>query len=262
MELILIFFLNTAFERHAQSARAVGLAHALTASCRSIDAIRVNPAWLSFVTQNHAAAGYERALGGIEGLHNIALGYARPLFWGGFGIQLSEFGFSEQKEQAVTIAYGSSFNETFSFGLASDLYIIDNERTGQTYAFGLSFGLLGRIYKKWSLGVYGHNLNRPQFGLSDEGELPAELKAGLSYEPFEDILSEIDLSMKDDDMRVHLGAEFRLFGLLYLRSGIKTNPSVVAAGTGIVYKFISFDYAAEFVPDLPLSHTATLGFTF
>ncbi|MBE0433946.1 hypothetical protein IBX73_10850 [candidate division WOR-3 bacterium] len=262
MELILIFFLNTAFERHAQSARATGLAHALTASCYGIDAIRLNPAWLSSLTQNRAAVGYERALGGIEGLHNITLGYARPLFWGGAGIQLSEFGFSEQKEQAVTIAYGSGFNETFSFGLAGDVYIIDNERTGQTYAFGLNFGLLGRIYKKWSLGVYGHNLNRPQFGLYDDGQLPAELKAGLSYEPFEGILSEIDFSMKDDDMRVHLGAEFRLFELLYLRSGIKTNPLVVAAGTGIAYKFLSFDYAAEFVPELPLSHTITLGFTF
>lgn len=262
MELLFLLFINTAFERHAQSARAVGLAHALTASCQGIDAIRLNPAWLPLIDQNRAAVGYERTLGGIEGLHNIMLGYARPLFHGGFGIQLSEFGFSEQKEQAVTIAYGSSFNEMFSFGLSGDAYIIDNERLGRAYAFGLNFGLLGRIYKKWSLGVHGHNINRPQFGLYDDGQLPAELKAGLAYEPFEGILSEIDLSMKDDELRVHLAAEFLLFNMLYLRSGIKTNPVTVGAGTGIGYRFLSFDYAAEFVPDLPLSHTVTLSFTF
>jgi len=262
MPLILIFFLNTAFERHAQSAQAAGLGHAFTAACFGVDAVRFNPAALSLLDQNYATAGYERTFSGIEGLHNIALGYARPFFWGGIGMQLSEFGFSEQKEQAVTLAYGSSFNESFKFGFGADLYIIDNERTGRTYAYGLNFGLLGKIYKKWSLGVYGHNLNRPQFDSYEQGELPPELKAGLSYEPFEGILSEIDFSMKDDDMRVHLAAEFELFGVLHLRSGIKTNPFVVAAGTGIVHKFLSFDYAAEFIPELPVSHTATIGFRF
>ena len=262
MELILIFFLNTSFERHAQSARAIGLGHALTASCYGVDAIRFEPAALGLVNQNFVTVGYERPLGGIEGLHNICLGYARPLLWGGCGVQLSEFGFSEQKEQSVTLAYGAGFNESFKFGFGADVYIVDNARTGRSYAYGLNFGLLGILYKKWSLAVYGHNLNGPRFGTEDYSEMPPELTAGLSYVPFEGILSEIDLSMKDDDMRMHVATEFRLFDVLYLRSGVITNPFVVAAGTGIVYRFLSFDYAAEFVPELPVSHTATIGFTF
>ncbi|UCD20145.1 MAG: hypothetical protein JSU64_03135, partial [candidate division WOR-3 bacterium] len=228
--LILFFFLNGAFERHVQSAQAIGLGHAFTAACYGTDAVRFNPAALSMIDENYLSAGYERPFGGIEGLHNIAVGYARPLLWGGIGIQLSEFGFSEQKEQAITLAYGSSFSETFKFGLGADVYIIDNARTGRAYAYGLNAGLLGRIYKKWSLGVYGHNLNRPQFGSYEDGELLPELRAGLAYEPFDGILSEIDFSMKDDDMRIHLAAEFELFRILHLRSGIKTNPFVIAAG--------------------------------
>ena len=217
---------------------------------------------MSLVYQNTLAAGYERTFGGIEGLHNIALGYARPLLWGGFGIQLSEFGFSEQKEQAVTFAYGASFNESFKFGLSGDLYIIDNERIGRHYAYGLNFGLLGKLYKKWSLGVYGHNLNRPQFGSDEQGQLPAELKAGLSYEPFDGILSEVDFSLKNDAMRVHFAGQFELFDLFLLRTGVKTEPLVFAAGAGIVHNFIRFDYAAEFIPELPLSHSATISFVF
>ncbi len=260
--LVVLVLLNGAFERHAQSARATALSHAFTASCFGADAVRFNPAALALLAQNHLSVGYERTFGGIEGLHNINLGYARPLFSGGLGIQLSEFGFSEQKEQAVSLAYGLGLNESFKFGIGGDLYIIDNSRTGRSYAYGLNFGLLGKLYKKWSLGVYGHNINGPQFGSEERGELPAELKAGLAYEPFEGILSEIDFSMKDDDMRIHLASEFKLFNLLYLRSGVKTNPLVFAAGTGIVHRFISFDYAAEFIPELPLSHTVTIGFTF
>ena len=260
--LILLILLNGAFERHAQSAQANALAHAFTAACEGVDAIRFNPAALSLVRQNYLAVGYERTFSGIEGLHNITLGFARPLLWGALGIQLSEFGFSEQKEQAITLSYGSSFNESFKFGLGGDVYIIDNERTGRNYAFGVNFGLLGKLYKKWSMGVFAHNLNRPKFGSDEQSELPAELRAGLSYEPFEGILSEVDFSMKDDDLRIHIAAEFELFDLLYLRSGVKTNPMVVAAGAGIVYKFIRFDYSSEFIPDLPLSHSATISFVF
>jgi hypothetical protein len=260
--LILIVFMNGAFERHAQSAQATALAHAFTAACMNVDAIRFNPAALSLVNRNYLAAGYERAFSGIEGLHNITLGYARPLLWGGMGIQLSEFGFSEQKEQAVTLAYGMGFNESFKFGLGGDVYIIDNERTGRSYALGLNFGLLGKLYRKWSMGVFAHNLNRPKFGSDEYAELPPEIKAGFAYEPFEGILSEIDFSMKDDDMRIHFAGEFKLFDMLYLRTGVITNPMVIAGGAGIAYKFIRFDYAAEFIPELPLSHSATISFVF
>ena len=260
--LLILVFLNGAFERHAQSAQAIALAHAFTAASENIEAIRFNPAALSLVQQNHLAVAYERTFSGIEGLHNIALAYTRPLFWGGLGIQLSEFGFSEQKEQAITLAYGASFNESFNFGLSSDVYVIENERTGRSYAFGVNFGLLGKLYRKWSMGVVASNLNRPRFGSDEYAELSPEIKAGLSYEPFEGILSEVDFSIKDDDLRIHVAAEFELFDLLYLRTGVKTNPMVVAGGAGIVYKFLQFDYAAELIPELPLSHSATISFTF
>ncbi|UCG30850.1 MAG: hypothetical protein JSV53_02960 [candidate division WOR-3 bacterium] len=260
--LVILVLLNGAFERHAYSARATALGHAFTASCYGVDAVRFNPAALSLTGRNYLSVGYERTFSGIEGLHNITLGYTRPLFFGGVGIQLSEFGFSEQKEQALSLAYGLGFNESFKFGVGGDLYIIDNSRTGRSYAYGLNVGLLGKLYKKWSLGVYGHNINGPQFGSDEWGELPAELKAGLAYEPFDGVLSEIDFSIRDDDMRVHLAAEFELFGLLFLRSGVKTSPLVIAGGVGIVHRFISFDYAAEYIPELPLSHTVTIGFIF
>jgi hypothetical protein len=259
---LVIFFLNNAFERHAQSAQAIALAHAFTAACDGVDAIRFNPAALSLVDQNYLALGYERTFAGIEGLHNITLGYTRPAFWGGLGIQLSEFGFSEQKEQAITVAYGSGFNESFKFGVSGDIYVIDNERTGRSYALGVNFGLLGKLYRKWSLGVFLQNINRPAFGSEEYTELPAEIKAGIAYEPFEGILSEVDFSIKDDAIRMHFAGEFQLFDMLYLRSGVKSNPMVVAGGAGIVYKFIHFDYSAEFIPELPLSHTATIGFAF
>jgi hypothetical protein len=262
VSILLILFFNNAFERYIVSAHAAALGNAYTASALDIDAIRFNPADLSFVQKNHFAVGYEYTLSGLEGLHNISLGYARPLFIGGVGVQLSEFGFSEQKEQAITFAYGLKLSKDFKFGLGTDIYVINNRRTGNAFSYSLNIGFLGALYKRWYLGIYGHNLNQPQFGNTEYGKLPYELRAGLGYTPFNDILSEVDLSMYGDQLRIHLAGEFTLFDIAHLRTGLKTNPAVVSAGLGIVYKFIELDYAIEYVPELPLNHGVTLEFEF
>lgn len=262
MVFIFFLFLNQAFERYAGSAHAAALAHAFTAQADGVDAIRFNPAALSALNQNQVLTGYEYVLSGIEGLHNITIGFARPFAFGAFGIQLSEFGFSEQKEQALTLAYGLSLSKDLKLGIGGDLYFINNRRTGHGLSYGLNVGFIGTIYKKWTLGVFGHNLNQPQFGSGEEGGLPADLRAGLAYEPFEGITSEIDFSMVGDNLRIHMAGEFRLFDIIFLRAGTKTNPSVVSGGLGVVYKFMKIDYAAEHIPELPLTHSLTLKFKF
>ncbi|MGB3341867.1 MAG: hypothetical protein WBB37_10350 [bacterium] len=262
INIILILFLNQAFERYSGSAQTAALAQASTASVLYVDAIRFNPAALAIIQKNQLAAGYEYVLSGVEGLHNVNIGFARPFFNGGLGLQMSEFGFSEQKEQALTLAYGLNLSKDFMFGMSSDLYFISNERTGTAFSYGINFGLLGTVYKKWSLGAYVHNLNQPSFSTAEDSKLPYELRAGLAYRPFDDILSEIDVSMCEDEYRIHSAGAFVIFNMLALRFGIKTNPTVVSTGTGILHKFIEIDYAVEYVPDLPLTHNVSTKFTF
>jgi hypothetical protein len=262
INIILILFLNQAFERYCGSAATAALAQAATASALYVDAIRFNPAGLAIIEKNQLAAGYEYILAGVEGLHNINIGFARPFLKGGLGFQLSEFGFSEQKEQAMTLAYGLDLSPDLKFGMSSDLYFINNERTGTAFSYGVNFGVLGTVYKKWSLGADVHNLNQPSFSSTDDSELPYELRAGLAYRPFNDVLSEIDVSVCEDEYRIHTAGSFELFNMLTLRFGIKTNPSVVSAGTGIMHKFIEIDYAVEYLPDLPLTHNVSTKFTF
>jgi hypothetical protein len=262
INIILVIFLNQAFERYAVSAQNTALAQAATASAMHVDAVRFNPAALALLQQNHVSAGYEYVLSGIEGLHNINIGFARPFFKGGIGLELSEFGFTEQKEQAVTLGYGLNLTDDFKFGMSSDLYIIDNARTGTSFSYGLNFGLLGTLYKKWMLGAFVHNINQPAFSTTEQGKLPYEIRAGFAYRPFQDILSEIDISMCEDEYRVHTAACFTVFEALALRFGVKTNPTVISTGTGIAHKFIEIDYAVEYLPDLPLTHNVSTKFSF
>lgn len=262
VNILLVLFLNQAFERYSVSARASALAHALTTQPMGVDAVRCNPAMLPYLASSHLSAGYEYFMSGLEGLHNYHLGFARPLLIGGIGVAMSEFGFSEQKEQALTLAYGVRLSKDLCFGAGSDVYLINNARTGTKFAYGLNAGFLASVYRKWWLGVYGHNLNKPRFENSDYGVLPYELRAGLGYQPFADILSCLEMSLNDDDIRVHMASEFIVFKVMYVRAGVKTNPTVICAGTGITIKFISTDYAIEYVPELPLTHSVTLNLMF
>ena len=262
VNLLLILCLSQAFERYSVSARATALAQAVTAQAYGLDGVRSNPAMLSLLEHNHLSAGYEYFLSGLEGLHNIHAGFARPFLIGGIGVSLSEFGFSEQKEQAITCAYGVKLSRDFSFGVGSDIYLINNARTGTSFSYGVNVGFLGNVYKKWWLGVYAHNLNRPRFEDSDYGVLPYELRAGLGYQPFSDILSLAEVSLVDEEMRVHVASEFNVLKISQLRAGVTTNPTVISAGLGIRIKFITTDYAVEYVPELPLSHSVTINLTF
>lgn len=262
MNILLLLCLHQAFERYSVSARATALAHALTAMPRGVEAARFNPAMLSFIETSHLSAGYEYFMGGLEGLHNIDLGFARPFFIGGIGITMSEFGFSEQKEQAITLACGVRLSKDLCFGAGSDAYLINNARTGTRISYGLNVAFLASVYKKWWLGVYGHNLNKPRFENSDYGVLPYELRAGLGYQPFADILSCLEMSLAGDDIRVHMGSEFSVFSIMLLRAGVKTDPTVISGGLGIAIEFISTDYAVEYVPELPLTHSVTVNLTF
>jgi len=262
VSILLILCLNQAFERYSVSARATALAHAITTQACGLDAVRFNPALLSHLQASHLGAGYEHFMSGLEGLHNIHVGFARPFLIGGIGVHLSEFGFSEQKEQAITCSYGIKLSKDFSLGVGNDVYLINNARTGTSFSYGINVAFLASVYKKWWLGVYGHNLNKPRFSDSDYGVLPYELRAGLGYHPFSDILSMAEISLIDDDMRIHLASEFNVLKIVQLRAGVKTNPTVVSGGLGIRITLITTDYAIEYVPELPLTHSITISMTF
>ncbi|MCX7995136.1 MAG: hypothetical protein N3A65_05135 [candidate division WOR-3 bacterium] len=262
MTFTLILSLINVFERYPVSGHNQSLSFACVATAQGIDALRINPAALALLNKNIVAFGYEYTFSHLEGLQNIFTGFARPLFSGGASLGLSQFGFEEQKEQGFTAGYGIGLSKDFYLGASFDLYIIQNKRTGTGISYGLNLGMLGNLSKKWFLGIYGHNLNQPQFGNSETGTIPASLQAGLGYKPFEDILSEIDLSISEHMVRLHVAGAFSIENFLSLRTGFKTSPNSLSGGAGIMYKNIRIDYACEYTVDLPLSHTIFLSFEF
>lgn len=262
MGIILTFFIIQAFERYQVSAHNQALSGAFVATTQGIDALRINPAALGLLKKNEVGISYEYTFSHIEGLQNVFLGFARPLFYGGLGIGLSQFGFEEQKEQGCTAGYSIGLSKEFYIGGSVDFYMVQNKRTGTGISFGLNLGMLGVLAKKWYLGFFGHNLNQPQFGNSEAGILPSTLQAGIGYKPFEDISSEIDLFIKEQNISLRTSGELMIMDFLTLRTGLKTNPNSFSAGLGFLYKNIKIDYACEYFVDLPLNHIISLNLEF
>lgn len=258
----MVLYLLGIYERYPLSAHNQAISFACVATAQGIDALRVNPASLALFNKNAIGIGYEYTFSHIEGLQNIFFGFAKPLFSGGFGLGMSQFGFEEQREQGMTIGYSIPLSRELYAGASADIYLIQNKRTGTGIAYGLNLGMLGVLSKKWHLGIFGHNLNQVQFGNFEIGILPPELQTGIGYKPFDDIGSEIDLSISDGNIRLHTGGEFLIMDILWLRTGFQTNPNSLSGGLGIVYKDIKIDYACEYLVDLPLHHAVSLCFTF
>ncbi|MGQ9465559.1 MAG: hypothetical protein ACUVQ3_08720 [bacterium] len=262
MDLILSFFLFQAFERYAVSAHGQALGFACVATVSDFDALRINPSALALVNKNIAGISYEYTFSHIEGLHNIYVGFARQVFYGGLGIGISEFGFGEQKEQALTAAYSTKLTKEFFVAAGTDIYLIQNKRTGTGLAYGLNIGLLGNLSRKWFLGAYGHNLNSPQFSSAEEGILPFLLQAGIGYKPFADISSEIDLSIVDNNIRLHTGGEFAIMDFFHICAGMQTNPNTISFGFAVFYRAIKINYGCSYLADLPLNHIISINAQF
>ena len=86
------------------------------------------------------------------------------------------------------------------------------------------------------------NLNNPQIGL-DEEELNKRLLAGVSYRPYDGVVTTFEFANQlGQDVQYHGGAELTVVPGFALRAGIVTNPEKLTAGFGYALRGFSLDY--------------------
>lgn len=256
-------FAFAAFEDFSFSSKSNGMADAYTSLANDLSSIRFNPAGLARLERLEGGVDYRRFWSGIEGLHNITAGIVLPISAGRFGtgLSLQEIGFELQREHSLVLAFGRVLSQELAFGINLIGYHIFNSRFGNGYTYGIDCGFQARVYRKWTMGVYGHNLNQPKISNEPEGDLGSFLRAGIGYQPFPGINSALDLSLAHnaemsafDEVRVALGSEFEILPPILLRVGVQNEPARLCGGLGVKFKFLRFDYSFVFQPELPLHH--------
>jgi len=266
-----------AFADVGYGARPVGMGGAYTALASDPYGVLFNPACLPDVrgwqvsTQvakqfglipymlSAGAKGFgSRAGAGIAGLASGDDAWRETTVLASFGWKLGNPDHSMHRMAlGVTLKY-----RTVSFGDNADGGE-DRIRGGAT-GFGLDFGLRWKLSSRWTLGMLLRDpWNRVRYdnrtrGVGYDESVPAALIIGTAYLPRPNLVFAFDADKAVDREapdRFLAGAEWHLFGLFFLRSGMSQSLGVEPnrkwnAGLGIQYFHktagVRFDFAYQF----------------
>ena len=238
-----------AFEDWQVGIRGNALAGAYTAVADDIEAIQWNPAGLSDINGWQASV-YGKRLWGIRGLVNGTASIARSWGrWGSAGLSLQQVGSDWEKDQALSLAHGLALQKQLSFGYGINLYRLWQDRFGSAVTAGIDIGLLAKIYRKWRIGCFGHNLNHPSLGTLSQYDLPSWMEVGVAYEPYSGVLGAAGATKEVGRItRYKFGSEFAIVQeRLKLRAGVlnEGNLTLYTLGFGVQALGVSVNYAFE-----------------
>lgn len=271
VQIIILFLLvnkGLAIYEDLQSGpRVEGMANAFTAVANDNSAIQFNPAGLSQIKNLSVSSFYKLLFGGLGvNLHHIYVSAVSPLknAPGTLGFSIQEIGISMHSERVLTLSHGLELVKDIAFGYNLRGYQLYQKNFGSGFTFGLDIGMLSRIYKRWQVGFYVHNINKPRLGAVEKTELPQLLNFGVAYMPTYGIISAFDISKEPGKpTRIMAGQEFEIIeNYLTIRAGIQTEPIRFAFGVRTGLQNIMVDYALTTHSELPLTHNFGLQYNF
>lgn len=246
------------FERTVVNPRGLGMGESAVAVPDMQSAAFLNPAQLAGASRLSLGTSYVQPFGNdFQDFFYLGGGVPVNTRYGNFG-----FGFSTSKvelldvdllkETQLTVAHGVTLFEdmhsTIDAGWSLSMYNVEAGQTvndidpGEATAFGVDFGLLVTLHERTRLGFQVKNLNNPQIG-EDEEELSRRLVGGVSYEPYDGVITTFEIENDlYEEVQYHGGMEFELITGFRLRAGVVTNPNKVTGGFGYTFDRFSLQY--------------------
>ena len=218
----------------------------------------LNPAHLVGVEGASLGAAYVRPFR-LDYTNFYYLGGALPVNsrWGNFGFGLSNFQVEFQdvdllRETQLSLAHGVNLfrdmHSSVDFGWSLSMYNVhlgsteDETDPGSATTVGVDVGMLMTLHERTRLGFQIKNLNNPDIGF-DEEELARRLVAGVSYEPYDGVITTFEIENElDHEVQYHGGMEFFVVEEFALRAGVVTNPNKVTGGFGYSFNPFSLQY--------------------
>ena len=217
-----------------------------------------NPGQLAENPLGGVAASYVRPFGlSYTDYYFVGVGLRSAEKRGGFGLGFSQFKVQYddvdlQDETRVGLSYGhrlyGDMHSTIDVGLTMNWYHVKQGETvtgvdpGNDSCLGFDLGFLFTLHKRTRLGFLVKNLNNPNIGV-DEEELPQQLAAGLSYEPYTGVITTFEVDNElGRNTQYKGGAEMVIFPGFALRAGVITNPNKVTMGFGIDVERVVINY--------------------
>ncbi|MBC8383699.1 MAG: hypothetical protein H8E22_07875 [Candidatus Cloacimonetes bacterium] len=268
---------SNVFVNYQPSARARGMSGAFIASCNDPNAIFYNPGALASAEQG-ISLGYAQLFNNsFQILMSGALAYRLPRIGTiSLGMQAMDVefeGYKLQQEGTYSIAHSflliGDVHSKLYVGYGVNLYFLKFGETvggidpGNQTTYGVNLGALATLHQRTHIAFAVKNLNNPSMGSDQTFDLPQHLALGIAYEPYDGVITEIDLSQKlGEETKIQAGIEFEVIDNFWLRTGASTYPNSISGGFGILFKGVKIDYGFSSHPVLPLTHQFSLGYQF
>ena len=268
---------SNVFVNYQPSARARGMSGAFIASCNDPNAIFYNPGALASAEQG-ISLGYAQLFNNsFQILMSGALAYRLPRIGTiSLGMQAMDVefeGYKLQQEGTYSIAHSflliGDVHSKLYVGYGVNLYFLKFGETvggidpGNQTTYGVNLGALATLHQRTHIAFAVKNLNNPSMGSDQTFDLPQHLALGIAYEPYDGVITEIDLSQKlGEETKIQAGIEFEVIDNFWLRTGASTYPNSISGGFGILLRGIKVDYGFSSHPVLPLTHQFSLGYQF
>jgi len=225
----------TAFEDIGVGARPLGMGNAFCGIVDDVNAFLYNPSGLTQLERMQVSAMYASLYPGLSdgsGIVNNFIAIAYPSMMGTIGFSWFNLNVNSDPERAKAtytentyILSYARYLEFISTGISLRFH---SKEYGESYWTGINpafasgrsaFGIgidLSALYKtrdqRLSIGLMLSDINQPDLHLETGSPVPVTLRAGAGYKilsvwTFEDIVADLDFTLRDGDIKFHTGIE-------------------------------------------------------
>lgn len=272
LALIQATLLLAVFDDYVPSARARGFGGAYTGVADDVNSLFYNPAGLTNV-KLEAQVGFSNLYNQrFSEFKTAAVGVELPKKLGtlALGARMFDVNFDDElllSEQVWSAAHGfnlqSDIHSQISVGYTVNLYRLQMADEETDTAVGVDLGASAFLHGRTKFGFSVTNLNQAVMGDANQNQLPSKLALGISYIPYENVITSIEVK-KDFAKETEFmgGVEIRPFEPLAVRFGVHSNPATWNAGVGLNVKGVQLDLSYTAHAVLPGTIYGNLGYKF
>ena len=227
-------------------------------------AVHHNQAAMAFIEESGVGVGYQNRFLVKELAVKGLVGAFKTKF-GTFGVNVSQFGYSQYNENKFGLGYAMKLSPNLSAGIQFNYqYFSFSESTyGSAGVLTTEFGVLGKLTDELTIGAHIYNLNYAKIADYDDEHLPMIFRLGAGYEFSEKFVTNLEVEKGlETDANVKIGAEYKIVEQIAIRGGINTYPFSNSFGFGFNHKGLQLDIAAAYQSTLGYSPQASLQFNF
>ncbi len=234
-----------------QGSRSAGLAD-VSSTLSSIDALFNNFSNVSLGTDKFGVMMASQRRFSLSELTNSQIGVLKKFGDNNaFGVSLNSYGFSEYREQKLSLSYARRLLEKLSISVNFDYNQLIISENGQKSFFTYGIGLSGKINDKMGYAAYVFNFENSSIGLQSESNAYIHLGFYNCVTDKLKIYTEVEKYIEESP-NLKVGLEYSPIALLDVRLGFNTLPGTMAFG-------LSLDLFSDITIDADFQYNNLLG---